>query len=154
MIKSITAGPPYRGSCLCGVVGYEFKALSEKIGHCHCSMCRKFHGAAFASLAEVSRTDFHWTRGESELRSYLADNGTLRRFCNNCGASMSFEMASHPERIEIALGTLDTDIPYQPDVHIFTDFKSSWYTIEDKLPQFKQPRNGARQITAKPDTDT
>jgi len=139
------AKPPYRGSCLCGAVAYEIDALSEKMGHCHCSMCRKFHGAAFATLGEVAITDFRWTQGASELQSYTADNGTVRRFCGCCGASMSFEMTAHPELIEIALGTLDTDIPYQADVHIFTEFKSSWYTIEDKLPQFKQHRNGAHQ---------
>lgn len=132
---------PYLGQCLCGVVQYEFDTLFPLMGHCHCSMCRKFHGAAFATLGAVPKAEFHWTQGERELQSYTADNQTIRRFCRHCGSSMSFEAPSDASLIEISLGTLDTPIPHQPDVHIFTKFKADWYPIEDRLPQFSQGRN-------------
>ena len=47
-----------RGSCLCGSVRYEVRGLLEPASHCHCSMCRKAHGAAFGSYARVQRNDF------------------------------------------------------------------------------------------------
>ena len=34
------------GRCLCGDVVFEADAPFEFMGHCHCSMCRKHHGAA------------------------------------------------------------------------------------------------------------
>lgn len=132
---------PYHGQCLCGKVQYEFDTLSPLMGHCHCSMCRKFHGAAFASLGEVPKEDFRWTKGEKALKSYTADNQTIRRFCRHCGSSMSFEAPADKTVIEIALGTLDTPIPHQPDVHIYTKFKADWYPIEGQLPQFSLGRN-------------
>ena len=97
--------------------------------------------AAFATLGSVPKAEFRWTKGERELKSYTADNQTTRRFCQHCGSSMSFEPASNSPIIEISLGTLDTPIPYQPDVHIFTKFKADWYPIDDALPQFDQGRN-------------
>ena len=42
-----------RGSCLCGAVSYEITGSFKVIGHCHCSTCRKSHGAAFG-LGEAS----------------------------------------------------------------------------------------------------
>ncbi len=136
----MSARPPYRGQCLCGAVQYEFDTLSARMGHCHCSMCRKFHGAAFATLAEVPKSQFRWIQGEQDLQAYTAVNNTVRQFCRHCGSSMSFEAPAHPELIEIALGTLDSDIPHQPDAHIFTESKAGWFPIEDSLPAFKQGR--------------
>lgn len=37
------------GSCLCGTVRYAITGAFETVGHCHCSTCRKTHGAAFAT---------------------------------------------------------------------------------------------------------
>jgi len=36
-----------RGSCLCGEVKYEIDGSLRDVRNCHCSMCRKAHGAAF-----------------------------------------------------------------------------------------------------------
>jgi len=40
---------PYRGQCLCGAVKYAVDAIGPRMAHCHCSMCRQFHGAANVS---------------------------------------------------------------------------------------------------------
>ena len=44
---------PFKGSCLCGSIQYEVDRIDSKMGHCHCTMCRKFHGAEFATLGEA-----------------------------------------------------------------------------------------------------
>jgi len=38
-----------RASCLCGDVVWELDGPFELMSHCHCSRCRKAHGAAFAT---------------------------------------------------------------------------------------------------------
>jgi len=43
----------YKGSCLCGGIRFSVAAFSEKAANCYCSMCRKFHGAAFGTLVGV-----------------------------------------------------------------------------------------------------
>ena len=68
----------YKGSCLCGQITYSVSGFSDKAANCHCSMCRKFHGAAFAALVAV--TDFILLSGEQELREFTAHNGTVRTF--------------------------------------------------------------------------
>ena len=42
-----------KGSCLCGSVRYEIDGPLDGAMNCHCSMCRKAHGAAFRSRAGI-----------------------------------------------------------------------------------------------------
>ena len=136
---------PYKGSCLCGSIRFEVDAIDSQMGRCHCSMCRKFHGAEFATLGEASADEFRWTRGEDMLCSYVAPNGTTRRFCRNCGSSMTFEPSNNPDGlVEFSLGTLDCDIDVRPNAHIFVGSKANWSPIEDDLPQYVEGRDSQR----------
>jgi len=130
------------GSCLCGIVRYEVSKMKEKMAHCHCTMCRKFHGAAFATFGEAAAADFRWTAGESALTVYIAANGTTRKFCSHCGSSLIFAASNAKgTEIEFTLATLDCDIEQQPDGHIYVGSKANWFEISDDLPQFKEGRN-------------
>ncbi|WP_416396979.1 GFA family protein [Allohahella sp. A8] len=142
---------PFTGGCLCGSVRYEVDAIKERIGHCHCTMCRRFHGAAYATFGEADSAHFRWTEGESLLQAYTADNGTVRRFCSRCGSSLTFTSASNPEGVvEFAAATLDNDslnnrtTDLVPDAHIFVDDKAPWVSIDDGLPQYSAGRNSER----------
>jgi len=109
----------YQGSCLCGSIKYEVKKIGSRMAHCHCSMCRKFHGAAFATFGEAKKENFRWLQGEELLATYVADNGTARSFCSKCGSSMTFKPSSgHEDLVQFSLGTLDSDIEHRPDAHI------------------------------------
>lgn len=135
-----------KGRCLCGLIQYEVKKIEERMGHCHCSMCRKFHGAAFATLGEAKTENFYWIGGENYLKSYVAANGTTRKFCENCGSSLIFVPSNDTgEIVEFALGTLDADIELRPDAHVYTDFRASWFEISDNLPKYAQGRNSERK---------
>lgn len=136
---------PYRGRCLCGAVQYEADAFSPRMAHCHCAMCRKFHGAAFATYGSVAAAEFRWLKGEEELKAYTADNGTTRRFCGRCGSSMTFASVNYPDDfVEIALGTLDSNLEMSPNAHIFVGSKANWTEILDDLPQYTGDRKSRR----------
>lgn len=131
----------YFGQCLCGAIKYEVDEIEPRMGHCHCSMCRKFHGAAFATLAEAKTDKFRWIEGEKLLANYTASNGTVRKFCRICGSSMIFCPAGDTGvSIEFSLGTLDSEIDLQPDAHIYIGSKANWYAVCDDLPQFEEGR--------------
>jgi len=133
---------PLKGQCLCGAIQYEIDKVEPKMAHCHCSMCRKFHGAAFSTFVEVKTDDLRWLKGQELLVGYIASNGTVRQFCSVCGSSMTFNSAhSTGNSIAIALGTLDSDFDFQPDAHIHVDSKAKWINICDDLPQFAKERD-------------
>lgn len=137
---------PYTGQCLCGSIKYEVDKIEPRMGHCHCSMCRKFHGAAFATLGEAKTDNFRWVEGEDLLASYKANNGTIRQFCKECGSSMTFAPSNDiGDLIEFSLGTLDSEIDRYPDAHIFVGSKATWYEISDDLPKHGGARTNSNE---------
>lgn len=135
----------YKGSCLCGQIRFEVDEFGPLTGNCHCSMCRKFHGAAYATITEAQRRHFRWTAGENLLKAYTADNGTTRKFCRHCGSSLTFaSAATDPQLVEIALGCFDDDVPVKPDAHIFVASGANWARPDDDLPQYEAGRDGKR----------
>ena len=138
--------PPYKGQCLCGSIQYAVDQIEPKMAHCHCSMCRKFHGAAFATYGDAKTENFHWLDGEELLKTYLAPNGTKRMFCGNCGSSLVFVPSNDSgELVEFSMGTLDSATDIKPNAHIFTDYGASWYEITDDLPRFSEGRDSPQR---------
>lgn len=131
----------YKGGCLCGKIQYQVDQIEPQMAHCHCRMCRKFHGAAFSTFAEARVENFHWLQGEQHLKTYHAPNGTERQFCRHCGSSLIFKPANDKgELVEFSLATLDSEITLKPDAHIFTDNAVSWLEINDPLPKYPAAR--------------
>ena len=125
------------GGCLCGEVRYQISGDPRSMTHCHCSMCRKAHGAAFATFVEVARGDFRYTSGEASIESYESSPGCRRPFCRRCGSTLLFESEGQNE-IWIAAGSLDGDPGCRPSSHIFVGSKAPWFPIDDDgLPQFE-----------------
>lgn len=129
----------YKGSCLCGSVSYSVEEFSELAANCHCSMCRKFHGSAYATLVGVR--GLTWLSGQDCLKEFVASNGTTRTFCSNCGSSIGFRVKGDPlEKIELAIATFDDDIPVKVDAQIYTRYKSNWCELDNKIPAFTEGR--------------
>ncbi|MEX0958384.1 MAG: GFA family protein [Burkholderiales bacterium] len=126
------------GSCLCGSVRYEIRGPLGPVTHCHCSQCRKTHGAAFGTYVRVDRADFTLTSGESDIQSYPSSPGVLRTFCRQCGSTLQFLRESRPDSFSIAIGTLDDDPGVRPSHHIFVGSKAPWFDITDGLPQHEE----------------
>ncbi len=116
----------FKGSCLCGAIHYEIRGEVARTSHCHCTMCQKQHGAAFASYANVASSDFHLMQGQEELSSYRSSPDVVRTFCKVCGSNIGWQIDTHQHRIAIALGTFDTPYtePVTKDLHI--ESKAAW----------------------------
>lgn len=132
---------PYRGSCLCGEIVFEIDEFLPDAAHCHCRMCRKFHGADYATYASVKADKFRWLQGTDALKIYTAKNNTQRTFCEHCGSSLVFASArADGNEVEISLGTLDSDVPISPNAHIFAGYRANWSVIDDSLDCYKEGR--------------
>lgn len=121
------------GGCLCGAIRYEIDGPLTQVGHCHCSMCRRFHGAAFGTYAKIGADHFRWLSGQALLVVYETTPGIGWAFCRSCGSSLGVPHEGNLS--EITLGTLDTDPGVRPTEHIFVGSKAAWYEINDSLPQ-------------------
>jgi hypothetical protein len=108
-------------------------------------MCRKFHRAAYATIAEARHDHFRWTTGEELIKGCTADNGTTRSFCSNCGSSLTFASPdTNPDLVEIALGCFDDEVPVRPDAPIYVASGASWARPLADLPQYEAGRDSKR----------
>ena len=123
------------GKCLCGAVQYRICGSLGPIYNCHCSKCRRWHGAAFRTRASFKREQFSWLSGADNLSSYASSDNVTRYFCSTCGSPLISTYKDHPDVLGIALGGLEGDISGRPQAHLFTDSKASWHQITDDLPQ-------------------
>jgi hypothetical protein len=124
------------GGCLCGKVRYEISGPLSNVDNCHCSMCRRQHGAAFSTYADFEPGSFKWLAGEALVKSYQAPEGGGWLFCSECGSTLAG--SDHGRITCITLGTVDGDPGIAPEMHIYVGSKASWHEINDDLPQFEE----------------
>jgi hypothetical protein len=125
-----------KGTCVCGAVHFEISGAFKGAGHCHCSTCRKAHGAAFATWAHIEPSQFGWRSGETLVGRYRSSPNRQRLYCKQCGSQLASTYRG--EITEIVLGTIDGDPGVRPSEHIFVGSKAPWYEITDALPQYKE----------------
>jgi len=119
----------YRGSCLCSAVSFELGTPPKAVSHCHCSQCRKGHGAAFASYGSVPRSKLRVLRGADSIKIYASSPTVLREFCMECGSTLFWSRSEgeYADWISIALGTLDTPFVPRQQRHVHVDSAAPWH---------------------------
>ena len=126
-----------QGSCLCGGIRFEADDV-PLISVCHCSKCRKSHGAAFRPAAMVPVAAFRFTRGEDLLQRYEpSPGGYAAVFCRVCGSNAP-RVVEDLKVVSIPAGLLDDDPGVRPGLHIFVGSKAPWWEITDAAPQFEE----------------
>jgi hypothetical protein len=123
------------GRCECGRVRYEVDGDIESFSHCHCSQCRRLHGAAYATFAGVSRDRFRYLSGETDIKVYASSEANDRVFCAECGSSILVDPKQEPESLYISMGTVDGNPPHPQGYHEYVGSKAAWHEITDELEQ-------------------
>jgi hypothetical protein len=143
------------GTCLCGTVRYEVEGPLQMMLHCHCSMCRKHHGAPFATFAAVPFAGFRWKAGEDAITTYQSSERGKRYSCKICG-SITPMPAEEMGVVILPVGNLQADIDERPEMHMFVESKAPWYEITDNLPQHAEwpPAFAGIPAVDRPSVDT
>ncbi len=123
------------GSCLCGAVRFAIEPPTLFCGHCHCSLCRRNHGAGYVTWIGVPRAQLTVEAGQSELTRYPSSDHGARSFCRRCGSSLFCESTRHPDQVDVVLANLDGPIDRPPQVHIYYDDRADWVVVGDELPR-------------------
>ena len=119
------------GSCFCGEVKFEIELPTSWCGHCHCSMCRRPHGASFVTWVGVPTERFKVTSGEQNITRFQSSEKGTRTFCKICGSQMFCQ--TQPEEMDVALAALHGKIDRDPDTHFYFDSRAAWTVVNDDL---------------------
>ena len=102
-----------KGTCLCGTVQYELAQPLSMMMHCHCSMCRKHHGASFATFVAAPFAAFSWIAGADAVARYPSSEHGVRSYCRRCGSVAPLLMPEAGFAVAPA-GNLDGDPGIRP----------------------------------------
>jgi hypothetical protein len=119
------------GRCLCGAVRWSSEAVPKTVHHCHCTMCRRWTGAAFATLVWFARRDVHWTGDPPHC--FRSSPIALRRHCGRCGTALALAYDARDD-IAMAAGTLDHPEQVLPTHHYGIEARLPWADVGATLP--------------------
>jgi hypothetical protein len=118
----------YKASCLCGSVTIIAKNISDKVGACHCGMCRKWGGGP--ALAVDCGTGVE-IEGEENVTVYDSSPWAERAFCSKCGTHLFYRLKEQNQYVVPAGFFQD-----QPNMHFekqyFIDKKPEYYSFSNE----------------------
>jgi len=128
-------GQQVQGSCFCGTVRFTIELPTLFCGHCHCSMCRRSHGAGYVTWIGVPYERFTLRAGADRLVRFQSSDHGARSFCGICGSSLLCESSRHPDHLDIVLANLDGPIDRLPEMHVYFSDRAPWVQVADDLPR-------------------
>jgi hypothetical protein len=125
------AAATFTGACLCQAIEWRADGAPLSVHHCHCSMCRRWTGGPFATLAWFAQASVRWTGDEPAV--FRSSPIALRSHCGRCGTPLSL---TYDRRHDVALaaGTLDDPEAIQPTHHYGVESRLCWADIGPDLP--------------------
>lgn len=126
-----------QGACLCHVIQLQIEDDFKYAFFCHCSLCRKRSGSAFASIGGIDSEKVMVTHGETLILKEGETPDGYRAICPKCFVPL-FTVLMDQKRTHVNLGCLINEISCKPDHHIHVASKASWYEIKDSLPQYDE----------------
>ena len=125
----------YSGGCLCGAVRFRVKGPTLWSAHCHCSLCRRAHGAAFVTWVGTAGDRARIEAGNEDLAWYASTPEAERGFCRHCGSSLFFRSSRWPGELHIVRASFDGELDREPSAHVFWDTHVTWIDLADSLPR-------------------
>jgi len=133
------------GRCLCGAIEWQTDVNPTAVHYCHCSMCRRWSGGPFATLAWYPQASVRWTnRQPVEFRSSPI---AVRSHCEICGSPLHIAYDGQNE-IALAVGSMDAPEDLKPTHHYGSEARLPWVDIGNALPTKKHRKNGEARVNA------
>lgn len=122
-----------QASCLCGSVKWEITAEPFHAFNCHCKMCRKAHGTAFATYWFVKTDEFNWSGSTDSIVRYRSSRLLTRSFCGSCGSVVPC-YSEQGDHVVVPAGCHNDG--KKSDCEIFVAHRAPWYDITSDLPRY------------------
>ena len=127
----------FEGKCECEKVQFQVTGDVQELSHCHCSQCRRLHGAAFATFATVNRREFSFVTGEAAISQYASSAEITRLFCSSCGSTIAAD-AGEPGHLYVSMSIVRGEPKLPAAYHEFVGSKAHWYEILDDAPRYEK----------------
>lgn len=126
---------PVTGGCQCGAVRFTAERLGRS-NFCHCRMCQRATGNAFAPL--VTAHGLTWAGTPARFAS---SDVAERLFCARCGTPVGAQWQG-AETYEVMLGALDDPAAANPEFHYGIESRVPWLHLSDGWPEMATQPGG------------
>jgi hypothetical protein len=125
------------GRCACARVRVQVDLPSKWVAHCHCSMCRRAHGAAFVTWVGMDATRCRIDDRHAVLRWHASSQEAERGFCSHCGSMLFFRSSRWAGELHIVRACFDDALDRAPQAHAYWDAHVDWVSLDrdDGLPR-------------------
>jgi len=120
------------GGCFCGRIRFAVGEVFDCV-YCHCSECRRTHGAALPLFVVVEADKF--TLSGDPPAAFRRAHGH-HCFCPTCGTNLSYR-GDGSAYVSISHGAFDRAEDIRPLAHQFWPLRLPWLDLHDDLPKFE-----------------
>lgn len=117
-----------KGHCLCRAVSVQAATVSDKVGACHCGMCRRWSGGPWLALDCGTEVTFD---GNEHITLFNSSAWAERGFCNQCGTHLFYRLKQSGQHF-VPVGLFDELGELDFDHQIFIDEKPKFYEFANK----------------------
>ncbi len=125
-----------KGCCLCGAVEFEVDLIAGQVYSCHCSLCQRSHGAAFATLALAEGGSLTFIDGEDKLTDYFSGGG-FRAFCSICGSRLMNYAKDKNQYLSVMVSCLENKDELAPVANVCIETKPDWNPLASDIPAYE-----------------
>jgi hypothetical protein len=126
-----------QGICLCGEIEFEAEELPGMTFNCHCSRCRKSHGAAFATQVLLDKSSLKFKKGREELSEYHAPS-IVRSFCSKCGSRLLNYGEDGSKYMSVAVAAIKDRSDFKPIGECFVGEKLSFVELNESIAHYNE----------------
>ncbi|MEA5624320.1 GFA family protein [Nostoc sp. UHCC 0251] len=102
--------------------------MSNQMGACHCSMCRKWGGGPLLAIDCKGDVSFF---GEENIGLYQSSQWAERGFCKQCGSHLFYKLKQNNQYF-IPVGLFEKCEGLVFDHQVFIDEKPKYYCFADE----------------------
>lgn len=125
------------GGCQCGAVRYRVRGGLGRANFCHCRMCQRATGNAFAPLVVARDVVFEGTPAR-----FASSDVAERGFCAICGTPLFYAAPGAERDLDLMIGSLDDPDLARPALHYGVESRVAWLHLADGLPEHESRPGG------------
>jgi len=127
-----------QAKCLCGKIQIKFKTNHDVAMNCYCSICRRSHGAGYATQLMASKKSLEFVSGQSLLSEYSSSEMGIRAFCSHCGSRLMNYAKQGSDYMSVALSAVIDEHAIKPCANVQTGSKANWVELNQAVPCYEQ----------------
>jgi hypothetical protein len=128
----VTVASATTGGCQCGSVRYRIVGPITNVHLCHCRMCQKAVGNAFATIGVAKKSNVEHVRNAPAW--FRSSMHVRRGFCDACGTPL-FYADDTSDTLGIMIGTLDRPADFPPERQDGIEGRLGWVLSLSEMPE-------------------